>query len=238
MVSINATAEPFSYSSRTAEATPPLERSRRLNTVLLVIIAMLLMFGALGGTYLYSVVSGLSSTTGAAGANGAPGSNGAPGVDGSDGSDGAPGPFGQSGSDGKSGTDGSDGADGIDGAAGADGIDGAPGADGADGVTLYNSGQGVVDLGACDSDVRISLRSRLEGDLFLLTSITLTDISANCAGSVVDVYALGGTSPNWVTLTEAIGVAITGDSLFIDAEELSDDSVLSSEIRRIALEVR
>lgn len=235
MVSINATAEPFSYSSRTTEATPPLERSRRLNTVLLVIIAMLLMFGALGGTYLYSVVSGLTSTSGAAGANGAPGSDGVPGVDGSDGSDGTPGPFGENGSDGKSG---SDGADGLDGAAGADGIDGAPGADGADGVTLYNSGQGVVDLGTCDSDVRISVRSRLEGDLFFLTSITLSDISSNCSGSVVDVYALGGTNPNWMTLTEAIGVPIAGDSLIIDAEQLSDDSVLSSDILRIALEVR
>lgn len=226
MVSINATAEPFSYSSRTTEATPPLERSRRLNTVLLVIIAMLLMFGALGGTYLYSVVSGLTSTTGAAGANGAPGSNGAPGADGSDGSDGTPGGFGENGSDGKSGSDGSD------------GIDGAPGADGADGVTLYNSGQGVVDLGACDSGVRISVRSRFEGDLFLLNSITLSDISSNCSGSVLDIYALGGTNPNWMTLTEAIGIPIAGDSVTIDSEQLSNDSVLSSEIRRIALEVR
>jgi hypothetical protein len=66
----------------------------------------------------------------------------------------------------------------------------------------------------------------------------LNGISADCYGSVVDIYALGGTNPNWVILTETIGVSISSNSLVIDATQLSDDSVLSSEILRIALEVR
>jgi hypothetical protein len=196
---------------------------------------MLLLFGALGGTYLYNVVSNLSSKTGDAGL---PGSNGAPGVDGSNGSDGSNGPLGfpgDDGSDGKSGQNGSDGSDGVD---GVDGVAGVAGAPGTDGVTLYNSGQGIVDLGACDSDVRIQLRSQLVGDVFYLSSITLSDISSECTGATVDVYALGGTSPNWTTLTEAIGIAITGESVVIGADQLSDSDVLSSSIARIALELR
>jgi hypothetical protein len=235
VVSVNATTQPYAYPGRAAETVPPLERSRRLNTVLLVIIAMLLMFGALGGTYLYGIVSNLSSTTGAAGA---PGNNGAPGSDGSDGSNGANGPAGFPGPDGSDGRNGSDGQDGLDGAAGLNGADGVDGAPGADGVTLYNSGQGVVDLGACDSDVRIQLRSRLDGDVFYLSSITLSDIASECWGSTVDVYALGGSSPNWTTLTEAIGIVISGESIVITADQLSDDGVLSSSIARVALEIR
>lgn len=199
---------------------------------------MLLMFGAMGGTYLYSVVTGLSSTTGAAGA---PGPNGAPGTDGSDGSDGsngATGSPGETGTDGRNGVNGEDGADGLNGVDGANGINGAPGADGADGVTLYNSGQGVVDLGACDSDVRVQLRSRLDGDVFYLSSITLSGIASECWGSTIDVYALGGANPNWTTLTEAIGISISGESLVITADQLSDDEVLSSSIARVALEIR
>lgn len=235
VVSVNATAEQFAYPGRAAETVPPLERSRRLNTVLLIIIAMLLMFGALGGTYLYGIVSNLSSTTGAAGA---PGNNGALGSDGSDGSNGANGPTGFPGSDGSDGRNGSAGQDGIDGATGLNGADGIDGAPGADGVTLYNSGQGVVDLGACDSDVRIQLRSRLDGDVFYLSSITLSDIASECWGSTVDVYALGGTSPNWTTLTEAIGIVISGESIVITTGQLSDDGVLSSSVARVALEIR
>jgi hypothetical protein len=195
----------------------------------LVIIAMLLLFGVLGGTYLYSVVTGLSSRVGASGADGSPGSNGAPGPSGSDGSNG---PVGSSGSDGDNGADGQDGSDG---AAGTDGLDGEPGADG---VTLYNSGQGVVDLGVCDSHVGIKLQSRIEGDTFYLSSITLSGVSSECWGSTIDLYALGGTSPDWVTMTEAIGVNVTGSSVVIDSDQFSDESVLSSSITKIALEIR
>jgi len=232
MVSVNATAAGYSYPGRTADTATPLERSRRLNTALLVIIVILLLFGALGGTYLYSVVTGLSAAAGANGADGLPGSNGAPGPSGSDGSSG---PIGSSGADGDDGRNGSDGQDGVDGAAGADGLDGQPGADG---VTLYNSGQGVVDLGVCDSDVRIKLQSRLEGDSFYLSTITLSGISSECQGATIDLFALGGTSPNWVTLSEAIGVDITGESVVVDSGQLSDESVLSSTITKIALEIR
>jgi hypothetical protein len=231
VVSIDAAATPYSHAGRRAETASPLERSRRLNTFLLVVIAMLLLFGALGGTYLYTVVAGLSSTTGAAGA---PGNNGAPGVDGSNGSDGSSGSNGFPGLDG---SDGMSGADGSDGAQGADGTPGLDGAQGADGVTLYNSGQGIVDLGACDSRVDVRLRSRLVGDTFYLSSITLSGISSDCWGSTVDVYALGGTSPDWVTLTEAIGTAITGETLVLGPDQLDDD-VLSSSVTRIALEIR
>ena len=235
MVSIDATAAPYSHAGRRVETASPLERSRRLNTFLLVVIAMLLLFGALGGTYVYTVVSGLSSTTGATGATGAagtPGNNGAPGTDGSNGSDGSSGLNGFPGSDGNDGTNGADGSDGADGAPGLDG------AQGADGVTLYNSGQGIVDLGACDSRVDVRLRSRLDGETFYLSSITLSGISSDCWGSTVDVYALGGTSPDWVTLTEAIGIAITGETLVLGPNQLSSDDVLSSSVTRIALEIR
>jgi hypothetical protein len=235
VVRIDATAVPYPYSGGRADTVPPLERSRRLNTVLLVIIAMLLLFGALGGTYLYTVVSGLSSTTGAAGA---PGNNGAPGVDGSNGSDGSSGSNGFPGSDGTDGKNGADGNDGATGADGAPGLNGVDGAQGANGVTLYNSGQGIVDLGACDSRVDVRLRSRLDGDTFYLASITLSGISSDCWGSTVDVFALGGESPDWVTMTEATGIAITGETVVLGPNQLSDDDVLSSSVTRIALEIR
>lgn len=235
MVSIDAASTPYGRSERLSGTAPQLERSRRLNTVLLVIIALLLMFGALGGTYLYSVVSGLSSSTGA---TGAPGNNGLPGVDGSDGADGTDGSTGPAGSSGTDGTDGRNGANGQDGADGQPGLNGVDGAPGADGVTLYNSGQGVVDLGACDSNVDVRLRSRLEGSTFYLSSVTLSGISSECWGSTIDLYVLGGANPDWTTLTSSLEVAVSGEAIVINRDQFDVDDIPSSQITRIALEIR
>lgn len=235
MVSIDAAATPFGRSERASVTDNRVERSRRLNTVLLVIIAMLLMFGALGGTYLYSVVTSLSSSTGA---TGAPGNNGLPGADGSDGSDGADGSVGPAGSDGASGNNGRNGVDGQDGADGEAGLNGADGAPGADGATLYNSGQGVVDLGACDSSVDVRLRSRLVGSTFYLASVTLSGISSDCWGSTVDVYVLGGVDPDWTTLTSSLDVALSGEIIVINDDQFDSVDIPSSVITRIALEIR
>lgn len=208
MASIDLATFPYRLRDRTGAAISSLKRSRRLNTVLLVIILLLLAAGFLGGAYLYTYIMNLPTTAGVAGEPGARGPKGAPG------SDGAPGPAGLSGTDGKNGQDGDGSSGGVD------------------------SGQGVIDLGACDPNVDIRVRSELVSGTFYLSTVTLSGISAECEGQTIDLYVLGGDSPDWTTLTSSAALQITGDTLVINAEQFDVDLVPSEDITRIALEIQ
>lgn len=211
MASIDLATFPYRLRDRTGAAISSLKRSRRLNTILLVIIVLLLLAGGAGGTYLYTYVTNLPTTAGAMGPAGATGAKGAKGTPGSDG---APGPAGLPGTDGKNGRNGAGGEGGLD------------------------SGQGVVNLGACDPNVDIRVRSRLDGGTFYLSTVTLSGISSECEGQTIDLYILGGANPDWTTLTTSAAIQITGDTLVINAEQFDVDRVPSEDITRIALEIQ
>lgn len=211
MASIDLATIPFRLRDRTGAAISSLKRSRRLNTVLLVIIVLLLLAGGAGGTYLYTYITNLPTTAGAmgpAGATGAKGAKGAPG------SDGAPGPAGLPGTNGKNGRNGDGSSGGVD------------------------SGQGAIDLGACDPNVDIRVRSELVGGTFYLSTVTLSGIASECEGQTIDLYVLGGSNPDWTTLTSSAAIQITGDTLVVNAEQFDVDRVLSEDITRIAMEIQ
>ena len=105
--------------------------------------------------------------------------NSGPGTPGEDGADGAPGPAGQNGADG---------APGSQGPAGPQGPAGANGSSSSSNNTA--NGQAVVRVGACDSDITVSMRSRLLGGVFYFKRITFSDIDASCIGNSIDVYLL------------------------------------------------
>ena len=121
-----------------------------------------------------------------------------------------------------SGAPGEDGADGINGQDGQDGQDGTPGAQGpagpqgpagADGASSPSSGtetgQAVVRVGACDSNIKVSLRSRLLAGVFYFKQITFSEIHSSCFGNSIDVYLLGADE---VELGSHIGGVITGST--------------------------
>jgi hypothetical protein len=154
---------------------------------------------------------------------------GTPGEDGEDGVDGLNGLNGQDGEDGVdglNGLNGQDGEDGVAGAAGQNGADGAPGSQGpagpqgpagANGSSSSSNntanGQAVVSVGACDSDITVSLRSRLVGGVFYFKRITFSDIDARCLGSAIDVYLLDSSDDE---LASYIGGTISGSTFYFD----------------------
>ena len=118
---------------------------------------------------------GQPGAAGIAGANGIPGINGVNGV---------------------AGPQGLPGAQGVQGPAGAPGAPGAPGTPGTGGtVNAFGIGGGQVSLSTCDTSVNISASQTFATTKFVLASIKVSDISANCAGQEVIVHfkEIGGT---------------------------------------------
>ena len=149
------------------------------------------------------------------------------------------------------GTDGKDGADGLNGLNGKDGVDGAPGPQGpvgpqgpagADGSSSPSSGtvtgQAVVRVGACDSSITVSLKSRLVSGVFYFKRITFSDINSSCVGKSVDIYLLDSTSTE---LARHLDGAITGSTFFFDHQEFELDGsfvdVAAEDIDSVAIEI-
>ena len=118
-----------------------------------------------------------------------------------------------SGAPGEDGADGINGQDGQDGTPGAQGPAGPQGPAGADGASSPSSGtetgQAVVRVGACDSNIKVSLRSRLLAGVFYFKQITFSEIHSSCFGNSIDVYLLGADE---VELGSHIGGVITGST--------------------------
>lgn len=192
----------------------------RINSILIGIIFLLLAMMTTGIVYVVSVVEGARTDTTVAGVIGPAG------------------PAGSAGLDGANGAAGSSGSAGLPGEPGTPGEPGADGQDGSDGSSSISAGGGIVDFAACDSNVHVALRSRLNSSTFVLDRIVLSDIHSNCLGSTVDVYVLGGTDPDWETLVFVSSVPITGETLTIGPDLLGESLISSVSIARIALEVR
>jgi hypothetical protein len=153
--------------------------------------------------------------------------NSGPGTPGEDGADGAPGPAGQNGADG---------APGSQGPAGPQGPAGANGSSSSSNNTA--NGQAVVRVGACDSDITVSLRSRLVGGVFYFKRITFSDIDASCIGNSIDVYLLDSADDE---LASYIGGAISGSTFSFDYQVFELDGslvdVAANDIDSVAIEI-
>ncbi len=149
------------------------------------------------------------------------------------------------------GTDGKDGADGLNGLNGKDGVDGAPGPQGpvgpqgpagADSSSSPSSGtvtgQAVVRVGACDSNITVSLKSRLVSGVFYFKRITFSDINSSCVGKSVDIYLLDSTGTE---LASHLDGAITGSTFFFDHPVFEKNGsfvdVAAEDIDSVAIEI-
>jgi len=147
-----------------------------------------------------------------------------------------------SGEPGQDGEDGSDGRDGIDGAPGPQGPAGAQGPAGVDGSSATSSGtytgQAVIRVGVCDTDITVSLRSRLVSGVFYFKRITFSDIDESCVGGSIDVYLLDSSDEE---LASYLGGAISGSSFYFEypAFEVSGvaTDVLATSIDSVAIEI-
>jgi len=161
-------------------------------------------------------ISGVDGATGADGINGIIGRDGVAGATGVDGINGTIGRDGVAGANGVSGTNGTNGTNGAQGSKGSTGSDGVAGGDGdtleiislptgdetcafggtkfvsTTGVITYSCnggstlGQGVVNIGACDSEVVISLSTQYLNRDFMMSAITVSQLSGACNGTTID----------------------------------------------------
>ena len=141
------------------------------------------------------------------GRDGVAGATGANGINGIIGRDGVAGANGVAGSNGVAGANGSNGSNGSDGGAGSDGntleIISLPAGDetcafggtkfvSTTGVITYSCnggntlGQGVVNIGACDAEVVISLSTQYLNRDFMMSAITVSQLSGACNGTTID----------------------------------------------------
>jgi len=166
-------------------------------------------------------------TNSGSGAPGEDGVDGLNGLNGQDGKDGAPGPAGQNGADG---------APGPQGPAGAQGPAGSAGSSSPSSGTV--TGQAVVRVGACDSNITVSLRSRLLSGVFYFKQILFSNIDASCIGNSIDVYLLDSTDDE---LASYIGGTISGSTFSFDYQvfELGGSlvDVAANDIDSVAIEI-
>ena len=152
-------------------------------------------------------INGIIGRDGVAGAAGADGTNGIIGRDGVAGANGVTGANGVSGTNGANGANGAQGSTGSNGSNGSDGntleIISLPAGDetcafggtkfvSTTGVITYSCnggntlGQGVVNIGACDSEVVISLSTQYLNRDFMMSAITVSQLSGACNGTTID----------------------------------------------------
>ena len=152
-------------------------------------------------------INGIIGRDGVAGAAGADGTNGIIGRDGVAGANGVTGANGVSGTNGANGANGAQGSTGSNGSNGSDGntleIISLPAGDetcafggtkfvSTTGVITYSCnggntlGQGVVNIGACDAEVVISLSTQYLNRDFMMSAITVSQLSGACNGTTID----------------------------------------------------
>jgi hypothetical protein len=141
-----------------------------------------------------------------------------------------------SGDPGADGQDGADGAPGPKGPAGPQGPAGANGGSSPSGGTF--NGQAVVRVGACDSDITVSMKSRLVGGVFYFKRITFSDIHSSCFGSSIDVYLLDSSDDE---LANYQGGSISSSTFYFEYPvfELNGSSVdvSANDIDSVAIEI-
>jgi hypothetical protein len=197
-------------------------RNRILLGLIALLLALLLLFVAeVSGAFGYRIINGIAQLTGN---SGIAGEQGMAGPRGSTGSNGQPGSDGQPGSNGSAG---------LPGQNGADGEQGAPG-------TVLLREQGVIGFGACDTDVTVSLASRIEISTatFFVNTVSFGDIDEACWGKTIDIYLFSGADGAYQLESSALDVAVPNSASFDVSYEVFDPlNIPSSSLTKLAIEI-
>jgi len=200
------------------------ERSRNgiLLGLIALLLALLILFVAeVSGAFGYRIINGIAQLTGNSGIVG---------------EQGVAGPRGSSGSNGQPGADGQNGSNGNAGLPGQDGADGEPGAPG----TVLLREQGVIGFGACDTDVTVSLSSRIEISTatFFVNTVSFGDLDEACWGRTLDVYLFSGVDGAYQLESSALGVTVPNSASFDVSYEMFDPlNIPSSSLTKLAIEI-
>ncbi len=125
------------------------------------------------------------------------------------------------------------------GPAGAEGRPGADGAPGADGFIL-NRNEAVIGLGACDTNVRVSLASRIERRtaVFALDTIRFSDVSEACRGLGLRLYLFSGNEGDYtLEATSAVVTVPSSPEFTLDYKTLNIGDVDSASLSKLAFEI-
>ncbi len=143
---------------------------------------------------------------------------------------------------GEPGKDGADGRDGFDGAPGPQGPAGAQGPAGTNGTSSPSigtvNGQAVIRVGVCDTDIAVSLKSRLVSGVFYFKSITFSGVDSSCFGNSIDVYLLDASQDE---LASYQGGEVSGSTFYFDYPVFAltggATNVVASDIESVAIEI-
>ncbi len=197
-------------------------RNRILLGLIALLLALLLLFVAeVSGAFGYRVINGIAQLTGNGGIVG---------------EQGVAGPRGSSGSNGQPGTDGQPGVNGSAGLPGQDGADGEPGGPG----TVLLREQGAIGFGTCDTDVTVSLASRIDISTatFFVNTVTFGDVDEACWGRTLDVYLFSGADGAYQLESSALDVTVPNSAGFDVSYEMFDPlDILSSSLTNLAIEI-
>ena len=148
--------------------------------------------------------------------------------------------MGPAGPQGPAGRDGAVGPQGPAGAAGPAGPQGAAGANGADGTSAgVSSGNGTGSVGACDSNVDVSLRSSWDGTDFKVAQVKLYNVSNACNGLQLTLQLYNGTTQLFTIVVP--NVTITGGEIIITPNSSggtpSLGTIRSLDVTRVVMEI-
>jgi hypothetical protein len=119
---------------------------------------------------------------------------------------------------------------------GQDGADGEPGAPG----TVLLREQGVIGFGACDSDVGVSLASRIDISTasFFVNTVTFGDVSEACWGRTIDIYLFSGVDGAFQLESSALDVSVPNSASFdVSYEMFAPRDVPSASLTKLAIEI-
>jgi hypothetical protein len=102
-------------------------------------------------------------------------------------------------------------------------------------VNTSGGGNGTVTVGQCDNSLTAVMQSRVIVSTFYFSSIAVRDISANCKGSVIDIYLLDSTGTQ---LAASMGNTIKSTSIRVGYALFKPNQVESYLIRSVAFEIR
>lgn len=102
-------------------------------------------------------------------------------------------------------------------------------------VTNNGGGTGSAFIGICDDHVDITMKSRFAGGRFYFSTMSITNISSDCRGNVLDVYLIDG-SGNQISL--ATSNAVTATSMTVSYTNFDTPIIRSDAIKQVAIEIR
>lgn len=210
-----------------------------LAVIVLLVATLILLLLEISGAFGYRIITAISDATGLSVSAGERGAQGPVGATGADGSNGLQGPNGLTGGRGATGAEGQTGAPGTDGVNGLNGTDGAQGPQGDPGTVLAVE-QGLIGIGACDTNISVSVKSRFDvahAD-FLLDRVRFSDVADACWGRAITVYLFSGEPNSYVVEGVAADFVIPSSSAFsVSYSAFEQPNISSSVLTKLAVEL-